>query len=43
MLAHIVATYDIKLEDGKEVPRDILFGGARMPRDADVMFRARQR
>ena len=43
LFAHIVATYDIKLEDGKGVPRGLSIAGARFPGNADVMFRTRQK
>jgi len=42
-LAHIVATYDIKIEEGKEVPRDLFLSAVRLPGNANVMFRARQK
>ncbi|KAI9431119.1 cytochrome P450 [Lactarius indigo] len=42
MLARIVVTYDFKLEEGKEVPRDLCIGPSRIPRDARVLFRKRQ-
>ena len=43
LLAHILITYDLKLEEGKKVPRDINFHTARIPRNADVLFRKRQK
>jgi len=43
LFAHIVTTYDIKLEDGKGVPPEVWISGARFPRSANVMFRARQK
>jgi len=43
LLAHIVATYDIKVEEGKRVPRDLFLSEARFPGNANVMFRARQK
>ncbi|KAH8976597.1 cytochrome P450 [Lactarius hatsudake] len=42
ILARIVTTYDLKLEDGKEVPRDLCFSSSRIPRDARVLFRKRR-
>jgi len=43
LLAHIVATYDIKIEEGKAVPRDLFLSEVRLPGNANVMFRARQK
>jgi len=43
LFAHIVATYDIKLEDGKKIPSDVCIAGSRFPRTANVMFRARKK
>jgi cytochrome P450 len=43
VLAHIVATYDIKLEDGKGAPRQFWFSGTLFTRPGNVMFRARQK
>ncbi|KAH9063634.1 cytochrome P450 [Lactarius vividus] len=42
ILARIVTTYDMKLEDGKEIPRDLCFASTRIPREASVLFRKRQ-
>ncbi|KAH9063633.1 cytochrome P450 [Lactarius vividus] len=42
ILARIVTTYDMKLEDGKEIPRDLCFASMRIPREASVLFRKRQ-
>ncbi|KAI0292771.1 cytochrome P450 [Russula brevipes] len=42
-LAYIVVTYDLKLEEGKEVPRELCIASSRIPRDVDVLFRKRQR
>ncbi|KAH8999713.1 cytochrome P450, partial [Lactarius deliciosus] len=42
ILARVVMTYDLKLEEGREVPRDICFASSRIPRDASVLFRKRQ-
>jgi hypothetical protein len=42
-LAHIVVTYDIKFEEGKQAPRELHVGSMRIPRDANVMFRKRQK
>jgi hypothetical protein len=35
--------YDIKLEEGKGVPRTVSIAGARFPGKANVMFRKRQK
>jgi cytochrome P450 len=43
LLAHIVTTYDVKLEDGKEIPSDVCIAGSRFPRTANLMFRARKK
>ena len=43
LLAHILVTYDIKLEDGKQVPRGVRIGTIRFPGKANVMFRKRQK
>jgi hypothetical protein len=32
--------YDIKLEEGKELPRDVCIAGVRFPRNTNLMFRA---
>ena len=40
MLAHIVTTYDVKLEDGATRPRSLHFGTSIMPNPrAKVLFR----
>jgi len=43
LLAHIIATYDIKLEEGKGVPRQRHIGPMCLPGNADVLFRKRQK
>ncbi|KAI0292779.1 cytochrome P450 [Russula brevipes] len=43
LLAHIVVTYDFKLEEGKGVPPDICIAALRIPGSANVLFRARQK
>ena len=43
LFAHIVATYDVKCEEGKGVPRDFCIAGFRFPADSNVMFRTRQK
>ncbi|KAH9954865.1 cytochrome P450 [Russula dissimulans] len=43
LLAHIVVTYDMKFEEGKEAPRELCIAGMRIPRPTNVMFRERQK
>ena len=43
LIAYVVATYDIKLEEGKGVPREHCIAGMRVPGNANVMFRYRQK
>jgi hypothetical protein len=43
LLAHIVVTFDIKFEEGKQAPRSIHIGSMRIPGKANAMFRKRQR
>jgi hypothetical protein len=43
LLAYIVATYDIKLEEGQSVPQGYYIAGGRTPSIANVMFRARKK
>ncbi|KAF8467572.1 cytochrome P450 [Russula ochroleuca] len=43
IFAHILATYDVKFEEGKGVPREISIGRLRLPGKANVMFRTRQK
>ncbi|KAF8463177.1 cytochrome P450 [Russula ochroleuca] len=42
LFAYIVATYDIKFEEGKGAPREVWIAGMRLPGTANVMFRTRQ-
>ncbi len=42
LLAHIVASYDIKFEEGKGVPREFCNAGVRLAGNANVMSRTRQ-
>jgi len=42
LLAHIIITYDVKLEEGKRVPPTQLFGVWRVPQNADLLFRKRR-
>ncbi|KAI0000302.1 cytochrome P450 [Russula vinacea] len=43
LFAHIIATYEIKFEEGKGVPREVCIRGMRIPGKANVMFRTRQK
>ncbi|KAF8477701.1 cytochrome P450 [Russula ochroleuca] len=43
LFAHIVATYDVKFEEGKGVPREVCIAGLRFPGNSNVMFRTRQK
>ena len=43
LIAHIIVTYDFKLEEGKGVPPERHFGLFRAPGDADVLFRERRK
>ena len=43
LLAYIVVTYDIKLEEGKEIPRGFWIAAMKFPGNANVMFRSRQK
>jgi hypothetical protein len=43
LFAYIVASYDIKFEDGKGAPREFWIAGSRFPQKANVMFRTRQK
>jgi hypothetical protein len=43
LFAHIVATYDVKFEEGKGVPRDFCIAGIRFPVNSNVMFKTRQK
>jgi len=43
LFAHIVATYDVKFEEGKAVPRPLCIAALRLPGKANVLFRARQK
>ena len=42
LLAHIVVTYDIKFEEGKQAPCGLHIYTIRIPGEANVMFRKRQ-
>jgi hypothetical protein len=41
LLAHMVVTYDMKLEEGKGVPPELCIAGTRVPGRTNVMFRKR--
>ena len=43
LLAHIIVTYDLKLEEGKKVPRELYIATAGILGNADVLFRKRQK
>ena len=43
VIAHIVATYDVRFEEGKGVPRPICIAELRLPGRANVLFRTRQK
>jgi len=43
LFAHVIATYDIKFEDGKGAPPDLCISALRFPREANLMFRSRQK
>ena len=42
LLAHVVVTYDIKFEEGKQAPRHFCIGSGRFPGNTNAMFRKRQ-
>ncbi|KAF8270427.1 cytochrome P450 [Lactarius quietus] len=43
LLAHVLVTYDIKLEEGKKAPGFYIMGLTRVPEKANVMFRKRRK
>jgi cytochrome P450 len=43
LLAHILVTYDVKLEEGKRAPRTFIIDLMHVPEKANVMFRKRQK
>ncbi len=43
LLAYMVVTYDLKLEEGKQVPRQSNIATTRIPGNTDVLFRKRQK
>ncbi|KAI0002413.1 cytochrome P450 [Russula compacta] len=42
VLAHIVVTYDLKLEEGKQIPPQLCIASSLIPRNVDALFRKRQ-
>jgi hypothetical protein len=43
LLAHILVTYDFKLEEGKQAPRTFIIDLMHVPEKANIMFRKRQK
>ncbi len=43
LVAYIVATYDIKFEEGQSAPRGYRIAGVHFSATANVMFRTRQK
>jgi len=43
LLAHIIVTYDIKVENGEGLPRELQFSSPLSPKNAEVLFRKRQK
>ena len=43
LLAHVLVTYDMKFEEGKQAPRTLVINAMRIPGTANVMFRKRQK
>jgi len=43
LLAHLIMAYDIKLEKNKGFPHQIRVGSLFIPRNANLLFRKRQR
>ena len=43
LLAYIIATYDLKFDEGQSALRGSRIAGVRIPANAKVMFRARQK
>ncbi|KAH9176040.1 cytochrome P450 [Lactarius sanguifluus] len=41
LLAHVIVTYDIKFEEGKQAPRSFIINSIRIPGKANAMFRKR--
>jgi len=43
LLAHVLITYDVKVEEGKELPRGRFSGQSHLPERANLLFRKRQK
>ncbi|KAI9440521.1 cytochrome P450 [Lactarius indigo] len=43
LLAHVIVTYDVKFEEGKQAPRGFIINGIRIPGKANALFRKRQK
>ena len=43
LLAHILVTYDFKVEEGKRAPRVLNIASMQVPEKANIMFRKRQK
>ena len=43
LLAHVLITYDVKVEEGKELPRGRFAGQSYLPERANLLFRKRQK
>ena len=43
LLAHVLVTYDVKVEEGKELPRGRFVGPSHIPESANLLFRKRQK
>ncbi|KAH9000278.1 cytochrome P450 [Lactarius akahatsu] len=43
LLAHVIVTYDIKFEEGRQAPRSFIINSIRIPGKTNVMFRKRQK
>ena len=43
LVAHIVVTYDIKVENNERLPRGIRFASPLSPGNVEVLFRKRQK
>jgi hypothetical protein len=43
LLARIIIEYEIKVEKGNGLPRPLHFGSVSIPRNADILFRRRQK
>jgi len=43
LLAHVLITYDMKVEEGQELPRGRYAGQSYIPESANILFRKRQK